>query len=685
MKKKYPFTLQPGLKDCGAASLSMIIKYYGGYIGINQLNDMLKTSKNGTTAYHLVKVLKQLNFEANGYKVELAEIIKHSTPFIVNVIIDKSYRHFIVVYEVHNDYLLIADPAKKIEKMSYQKFAEIYNGVIIKMRPLKPLIKVRQISNVKILKKMVISNKRSLFLIFITSLIITIFSILVAFIMQLVLDNINNQNLIKLCLLFLFLMIGKILIELGRGYILIKLNNKIDRELTVKVFNDIISLPYNYYHGKTAGEVISRINDLNFIKNMISKSLVTFLIDMPLLILLSFILFFLKPFLFIVVIISLLLYVVFFILIRKNISDLVFLENMEKAEVNSFIAEAIRGFETIKGLGIENKIKNIFYNKYQKKINSNYKLEIYYNKLYLVKELINVVGYFLLIFAGINLINKGFLTIGQFLTYIILFIALSNSFRRIIDLDLDLKEAKEALVRILDLTYYQRKNKLLNKKINGNIIIKNLNFSYDDINLTLKNINLKINKGEKIMLYGESGSGKSTLLKILKKFYQVKGMVYIDNIQINDYDKGNIDNSIVYIGQNEVIFTGTLLDNLTLRGNNYQKQLDLSLANSIVNKDSLGVYALTEENGFNLSGGQRSRIALARALHNFEILLIDEGFSQIDISMERKIIKNLLKEYKDKTIIVVSHRLDNLDLFDRFICMEDGQVKEDVRRNKNVN
>ena len=686
MKKKYPFTLQPGLKDCGAASLSMIIKYYGGYIGINQLNDMLKTTKNGTTAYHLVKVLKQLNFVADGYKVELAEFIKHSTPFIVNVIIDKSYKHFVVVYEVHDNYLLLADPAKKIEKMSYQKFAKIYNGVIIKMRPLKPLPKVKQNSNFKFLKEMVISNKRSLFLIFIASLIITIFSILVAFNMQLILDNINNQNLIKLCLLFLLLMIGKILIELGQGYILIKLNNKIDKELTVKIFNDIISLPYNYYHGKTAGEVISRINDLNFIKNMINKCLVTFLIDIPLLILLSFILFLLKPLLFIVVIISLLLYVIFFILIRKNISDLVFLENQKKAEVNSYITEAIRGFETIKGLGIENKIKSIFYNKYQKKINCNYKLENYYNKLYLFKELIIVVSYFLLIFVGINLINKEFLTTGQFLTYIILFISLSNSFRRIIDLDLDLKEAKEALVRILDLTYYQPKNNLITKKINGNIVIKNLNFSYDDVNLILKKINLKINKGEKIMLYGESGSGKSTLLKVLKKFYEVKiNKILIDNTDINDYSKNSLDHSIVYIGQNEVIFTGTLLDNLTLRGNDYQKQLNLSLANSIVNKDSLGVYTLTEENGFNLSGGQRSRIALARALHNFEILLIDESFSQIDVSMERKIIKNLLKEYQDKTIIVVSHRLDNLDLFDRFICMKNGQVKEDVRRNKNVN
>lgn len=681
MFKKYPFVRQPGLKDCAAASLSMIIKYYGGYVGINQLNEMLKTTRNGTTAFHLVQTLNDLNFEANGYKVKIEDLSKYSTPLIANVIIEKSYKHFIVIYEVHNDYLLIADPAKKIMKMKISEFANIFSGVIIGMRPIKSPPKLTHLSTFKFIKNMVISNKKNLFFISVLSIFITILSILSAFFLQLVLDNINNQDLFKLFLLFLFLMISKIFTELWQGYIMIKLDKKIDEELTIKVFNDIINLPYNYYQGKTAGEVISRITDLSFVKNMISKCLITFLIDVPLLIILFVILFILNSILFIVVMISLIVYVTFFLCIRKKISDLVFLENFQKAEVNSYMTEAIRGFETIKGLGVENKIITSFLSKYQKKTTSTYKLDLYYNKLYLFKELINVFSQFVLLVVGFNLIRNNLLTVGQFLTYIILFFTFSNSFRRLIDLDLDLKEAREAIARILDLTYYQKPTKVIYKKASGDIVINQLCSSYDDVHLVLKNVSLKINKGEKIMIYGPSGSGKSTLLKIIKKFYKVEnGKVKIDNTDINDYSKQAIDSSIVYVGQNEVLFTGTILDNLTLRGNNYEKTVDLTLANDIIKNNNLGYYALIEENGFNLSGGQRARIALARALHDFELLLIDESFSEVDISMERIIIKNLLKAYPDKTIIVVSHRLDNLDLFDRFIEMANGQIITDVKK-----
>ena len=165
------------------------------------------------------------------------------------------------------------------------------------------------------------------------------------------------------------------------------------------------------------------------------------------------------------------------------------------------------------------------------------------------------------------------------------------------------------------------------------------------------------------------------------KFYKVnKNMVKLGDIDINYLDKKVINENIVYVGQNEVFFTGPLLDNLTLRVNDYEKAMHISMASDILNKDSLGYYMLIEENAFNLSGGQKQRIALARALQKFKIILIDEGFSQIDVSMERQILRNIFNNYKDKIVIVVSHRLDNLDLFDRYIKMHSGKIIIDERR-----
>ena len=201
------------------------------------------------------------------------------------------------------------------------------------------------------------------------------------------------------------------------------------------------------------------------------------------------------------------------------------------------------------------------------------------------------------------------------------------------------------------------------------------------VNFILKHIDLCIQTGEKILITGSSGSGKSTLLKLIMKFYKISNnYIYLNKVDINKISNEIINNNIVYIGQNETFFTGTLLDNLLIRGDNYIKGVQVSMLQDVISKDSLGYYMLLEENAFNLSGGQKQRLALARSLQNFNILLIDEGLSQVSISMERQILKNIFRAFPNKTVIVVTHRLDNLDLFARYIKLEKGKIIIDAKR-----
>ena len=180
------------------------------------------------------------------------------------------------------------------------------------------------------------------------------------------------------------------------------------------------------------------------------------------------------------------------------------------------------------------------------------------------------------------------------------------------------------------------------------------------------------------MIIGKSGSGKSTLFKLLKKYYDIKrDKIYINDIDINDYKKSDI----LYISQNEFLFTDTIFNNID--SNNILKLSKICLLNDIVKDNSLGYNALIEENGFNFSGGERQRIILARALANsFNILIIDEGLNQVDTNMERIILKNLFEEYKDKTIIFISHRLDNLDLFNQVVKIEEGMIIDDSTKDR---
>ena len=210
----------------------------------------------------------------------------------------------------------------------------------------------------------------------------------------------------------------------------------------------------------------------------------------------------------------------------------------------------------------------------------------------------------------------------------------------------------------------------------GDIVIDNLNYSFGD-NTVLKNINLKIINGSKVMVIGSSGSGKSTLFKILKKYYEIpRNQIYIDEIDINDYQTSDI----VYVSQSEILFSDTVYNNIN--SNNIIDISKLCLVDKIVQKNQLGYNMLIEENGFNLSGGERQRIILARAIaRDFNILVIDEGLSQVDTNMERKIMKNLFQKYQKQTIIFISHRLDNIDLFDQVIKIEKGQISDDLSKN----
>ena len=259
--------------------------------------------------------------------------------------------------------------------------------------------------------------------------------------------------------------------------------------------------------------------------------------------------------------------------------------------------------------------------------------------------------------------------------------------KNIINLASDYYMAKNALDRANTL-FEIKKEDMLTKTdliINGNIDINNLSFSYGHTKI-LNNVNLSIKNGEKVLILGNSGSGKSTLLKILYKYYEVRrGMININNNDINDYSLKDIRSEITYISQNEMLFTDSIKDNIILNRNikteEFLNVCKTFYVDKIIENNILGYDMLLEENGINISGGERQRIILARSmLKKSKIVFIDEGLNQIDINLERKILKNSFKNYKNITFVIVSHRLDNMDLYDKVIKIENGQVIDILKR-----
>ena len=690
--KKYPIVLQDEIKDCGVSCIQMILKYYGGYVKKSNLLEMTKTSKKGTTAFNIKDTLINLGFDCKGIKCELKDINKDNIvlPCIASVTIDNSYKHFIVIYEINfkKKYLVIGDPADKVKKIKYEDFIKIFNNILLIFYPIKTLIIEKETPYINFIFNLLKPHKKILLNIFILSIFITLFSIITSFYTEYMFNSINYYS--KKYLLFIFIIffsiyILKIFSDYFRNKLLLFINQKLDLVLTLDVFEKIIKLPYSYYQNRTTGDVISRIYDLESVREMISKVALSIFVDLPLTLISLIVLYFINKTLFVIGVIILVLYFIMIIIFRRVFNNYIRKIQVKKGESTSLMVESISGFETVKGMHIESNIKNKFEKKYVKYLKDVFNFQNLFFLQNLFKEIIDNIGFIIIILIGCLLVLNNRMNIGRLLTFTTLLVYFLEPIKNIINLDTMIKESKNALKRILDITNYEEeKSGLVGNFHNGDIEFKDLDFSFNDRDYILKNINLKIKKRSKVMVVGKSGSGKSTLFKILMRFYKIKNnKVLINDIDLNNYDINTIKNNILYVGQNEILFNDTLYNNLVFDNSKSSSILDISklcFIDKIIDSN-LGYNMMIEENGFNLSGGEKQRIILARALlKKFNILIIDEGLSQVDVNMERKILKNIFDKFKDKTIIFISHRLDNLDLFDNLIKIENGVVDNVCRR-----
>lgn len=690
--RKYPFVKQEEIKDCGVSCISMLIKYYNGLIKRDKLIELTKTDKSGTTAYHIKQALEEIGFDVKGIKCEFNDIKKDNIilPMIANVVIDKSYKHFIVIYEINFKckYLIIGDPADKIKKMSFDEFNTIFNNVIIVAYPIRQLPYEKDIKLIEFIKKLITPHKKLLINISILSIFITIFSIITSFYLKYMINGISKYSKYTLFLIYIIFFstyLLKIVSEYFRNILMSYINQKIELVLNLDVFNKIIELPYRYYHNKHSGDIISKINDLDVLRDAISKIALTIFIDLPLTLVSLIVLYMISSTLFKTSLIILAFYLIILFSFRSTINNYIGKIKNKKSDYISHMVDSIRGFESIKGSHLEKSIKDKFEQKYVKFSKIMFKFQNTYFIQNLFKEFVDNIGFISIIFIGCILVIKSKLSIGSLLTFSSLLNYFLTPIKNTINLDNIIKESKIALKRIIELVDYKKENSgFLDKFSNGDIVFKDVNFTFNDKDYILKNVNVSVQQDSKVMVIGKSGSGKSTLFKLLMKYYCVdNNKIFINDIDINNYKETTLNKNIIYISQNEILFSDTLYNNLVFNNSdssNFLKVAKICELNEILDSN-LGFNMLIEENGFNLSGGQKQRIILARALlQDFNILIIDEGLNQVDSDLERRILKNIFKEYNDKTIIVISHRLDNLDLFDSLIEFKDGQVKE-VKRN----
>ncbi len=686
--------LQDGIKECGSACLLSIIRYYGGNVSLDRLLELTNTTKEGTNFYDIQKAAKEIGLLSKGYKIDsLNKIIDIEIPFISQIVID-NYYHFVVVYKIKNNKITIMDPAKGMRKINFEEFEKIWTGYILILEPYKKLPFYDENNYVlNVIRQIIIDNKNIIINLILHTLIVTIFTCAYSYHFKVLIDNVlntSNLNLIVVTIIFIIILSIKLSIEYLRNNLLLYLNQKIDLSVITTTINKIISLPYSYYKNKTTGEIISRINDLLYIKNVISKIITTIFLDIILSLVVMIILFIINKTMTIILFIIIIIYLIVFLVYKKSIKNMTDIIQEDNSQINSLLVESISSYETIKGMNLEKKFINKINNSYLKNINNNLIFSKLINTQELLKDLFEGIIILFITYLGMTYVTDKSLSIGSLITYNTLLYYFINPIRNSFDFYKEFFYVKNSIKRINNILNfkYEKIDKYSGLKIDGNIRLNKLEFSYNSKNKTLDDISFEVKKGEKVLLLGSSGSGKSTILKILYKYYDIKrNSIFINDYDLVDFTKRDIRENIIYVSQNEFLYTDTIRNNIIMeriiQESEYLNVCRLTYVDDIIKDNPQGYNYRLEENGVNISGGQRQRIILARSLlKNGNIILIDEGLNEIDINLERKILKNIFSYYKDKTIIIISHRLDNMDLYDRVITIEKGKLKDVLTRNE---
>ena len=681
MTKNYDYVLQQNSYDCGISSLLTIFMYYGIKPSRNDIVTKIQKKNGGYTAYDLIKVSKSYGFESYGLKTTIDKISK--LPAIAHTVKDKSLFHFIVILEINKlkQEIKIMDPASGIKIISFTEFKEITTNIFLVFEG-KRKKKAQDKRFKKEIIKIFLYNKKIIFQSLILSIIFVILSLISNYYLKIILTSKKLTLFIITVILFLIISLFKNIFSYFRSKLILKLNVTIDKQITSKTISHIFKLPYKYFIEKESGELITIIEDVENFKEIVTKIFILSAVDSILIIIVLIYIAFLNLFvsLFIILIIISIIFIT-----RKY--QYIFYDSFikykgKKINYNSALINYLTSFETIKNLNISNKVIKTILNRYNESLHYEQDYNSHNNTYSFIINLFIDISYIIYIFIATLLVIKT--NIGIF--DIVLF---SSMFYTIIDLISNINESisfykvyNASTDRILDCldtkeeffppTYYNDINK---------ISFNSLQYKIDDKEVINK-LSLSFKKGEKIYLTGESGIGKSTLIKLLLRYYYpTEGNITIDDIDINDLDLTFLRESITYIGQNENLFTGTIMDNLKLASQNkeeIEKIAEISLLKDTLTNNMIDYNYILEESGLNLSGGERKKIILTRGLLKFKnVLILDEVFNEISIEEERKILTNIFNYYTDKIIILISHRDNNKDLFDKkYKLTGEGDINE---------
>ncbi len=661
---------QRDLKDCGACSLSCIIKYYKGYVPLEKIREDTYTGVNGTTAYHIINAANSYGFDAIGVKVKDIFDKNIYLPAIAHLNLSNGLQHFVVIYKINKDYVWLMDPAKGKVKLKLKEFLAIWDNVLILFTPTNNILKLnKEITITSIFINLLNDNKTLLITILIVNLILMALAILGNFYFQIAISSIDNGTDIKflkfMILLFFLVFLFKVIMNYMKNYYLNYLNKNLDTKIFTNFLYHIFNLPLSYIQNRTTGEITSRIDELAEVKSLLADIFTNVILNSILIIGTIVVLYFINSKLFLILCLVVIVYLVLSLIFNKLMYYKI-KENIETTtNFNSVLVENIEMNTSIKNLNLVDKFLYKLENKLILMFKSNFKLQKFMSNISLIKDFIYEIGLFIITTLGVYLVYTKELNLINLVTFNSLILYLFEPVKGIVDLLPKYNYLKASFNKLSEFINVDLENKNESglKAIDiPKINFHNVSYSYNKFNYTLEKVNLNIENQDKVLLVGPSGSGKSTICKLICRYLSN----YFGDIKFfltseKDYSLSAIRNDLLYVGQNEKLFTGSIRDNIIcfrdVKEEDFLKVAQICKLEEIVCKKKNRYDAIINASINNLSGGEKQRIILARGLLKpAKLLILDEALSEVNETMEKEILNNIFKYYKEKTLIYVTHK-----------------------------
>ena len=487
---------------------------------------------------------------------------------------------------------------------------------------------------------------------------------------------------------FLGISLTSTFISFARQWILMHLSIKIDIPLMLGYFEHIYKLPMKFFASRKTGDITTRFSDAFTIKDIFTSIALSLIMDISMALITGVILFQMNPKLFAVIIMMTLISIVLVFIFKqpyKKINE----EQMQQSSIlNSEIIEGLRAVETIKGNANEDIELESIEREYIKSLRISYKEGMLSNVQSTISSVISGVGNLVLLYVGIMQVINNNMTLGSFMAFNTLAGYFMDPIGNLVSLQLSIQEANISMKRLSEIMDYEREQKSERQyqeisSIDGDIKLDHVTFRYGNRKPALDDVSFIIEKGQKVALVGASGSGKSTIAKLLLKYYEPEaGDITIDGMEISEYKNDDIRHAISYVPQNIELFSKSIYDNIRVTRQSatldeVKEAAKAADAHEFIKRLPMQYYTYLEEAGNGLSGGEKQRIALARAfLKENQFYIMDESTSNLDFATENIIFDMIYNKFRKKTMLIIAHRLATVKNCDKIIVMDKGKIVE---------